>query len=208
MVPAGRSASLTPGALILVSPVVIGEFHDRIGIGDVEILADQHHAERRIQPAEEDAARLGDAVAVGVAQQRDAVGARHPGARPFLRLPVDKALDALAVVRLRRRVALGDQHVAVGQHIDRARMIEPGREGRDRHAVGGDRLGAVGPAADRGDIDRRDPRMFRRRQGGRRTVALRHGRGRLPGVVAGGKRQRQCGDACCEEDVVAHGGIP
>ena len=151
--------------------------------------------------------RLGNAIAVGIAQQRDAVGARNACARPFLRLLVDEALDALAIVRLRRRVALGDQHVAVRQHIDRARMIEPGGEGVDRHAVGGDRLGAIGPAVDAGDIDRRDPRMFRRRQGGRRTIGLRHGRGFLR-VVAGGKRQRQRADAYCQEDVLAHGGVP
>ena len=151
--------------------------------------------------------RLGNAVAVGIAQQRDAVGARNACARPALRQPVDEALDADAAL-LRRRVALGDQHVAVRQHIDRARMVEPGREGCDRHAVGGGRLGAVGPAVDRSDIDRRDPRMFRRRQGGRRTIALCRGRGfgrRGLGVVAGGKRQRQCGDADGQEDVLAHG---
>ena len=102
-----------------------------------------------------------------------------PAPAHFCACLYDKALDALAVVRLRRRVAFGDQHVAVRQHIDRARMIEPGREGVDRHAVGGGRLGAVGPAVDGGDIDGRDPRMFRRRQGGRRTIALRR-RSRCP----------------------------
>ena len=130
-----------------------------------------------------------------------------PAPALILRQPVDEALDADAAL-LRRGVALGDQHVAVRQHIDRARMVEPGREGCDRHAIGGGRLGAVGPAVDGSDIDRRDPRMFRRRQGRRRTIALRHGRGvgrSVLGVVAGGQRQRQCGDADGQEDVLAHG---
>jgi hypothetical protein len=38
--------------------------------------------------------------------------------------PHDPALDALAVVGLRRGVGLGHQHVAVGQHIEPARMVE------------------------------------------------------------------------------------
>ena len=42
---------------------------DGIGVGDVEIVADEGHAERRIQMIEEDAADLRLAVAVGVTQQ-------------------------------------------------------------------------------------------------------------------------------------------
>ena len=46
-----------------------------VGVADIEGVADQRHAERLAQPFHENPASFGDAVAVGVAQQRDAVGA-------------------------------------------------------------------------------------------------------------------------------------
>src|ERR1700743_2815780 len=49
-------------------------------------------------------------------------GARLAGAGPFLELLGNPSAYAELGVRLGRRVAFGDQHVAVRQHIDRARM--------------------------------------------------------------------------------------
>ncbi len=66
----------------------VREAYDCIGVGDVEIAADQRHAERRIQVLQE--CRLGfcDPISVGVAQQHDLVralapctGTRHDEAR-------------------------------------------------------------------------------------------------------------------------------
>ena len=68
-----------------------------------------------------------------VAQQRDPVGARDRGARLRHLLLHDPALDALGVLGLGRRVGLGDQHVAVGQHVQPARVLEPVRERVDGH---------------------------------------------------------------------------
>ena len=54
---------------------LVGKAHDRIGVGDIEFVADERHAEGRIQSGQKHGSRVRDAVAVGVAQQRDAVGA-------------------------------------------------------------------------------------------------------------------------------------
>ena len=202
MRPAGRSASFTPGAVILVSPSLVGKAHDRVGIGDIELVADQRHAERRVQAFEEDASGLGDAVAVGVAQQRDAVGARRRRRRRASCTSfVHPAPDALAVIRLRRRVGFGHQHVAVRQHIDRARMIEPGRERVDGHAVGGDRLAAVRPADGGRDIDRSGSAIF----------AARAGSGEGPNVcsaaaVSCGSLQAASGSASAPIDIASRSG--
>jgi hypothetical protein len=51
----------------------VGISHDGVGIGDVEVVADQRHTERRVQMIEKDAADFGYAIAVAVTQQRDAV---------------------------------------------------------------------------------------------------------------------------------------
>ena len=162
----GQVGQLDAGRVDLGLAAVIGESQDRIGIRDIEIVADQHHAERRVQPLDEDAPGIGDAVAVGIAKQRDAVGARRAGAGPLLRLFIDETLDALAVIRLWRGVGLGDQHIAVRQHVERARMVELFGEGIHRHAVLGLGLAVGRPANHRRNIDRWDPRILRRRQVG------------------------------------------
>ena len=48
----------------------VGKAKQGIGVGDVEVVADQRHAEGRRQPGQEDGSGLGDAVAIGVAQQQ------------------------------------------------------------------------------------------------------------------------------------------
>ncbi len=45
-----------------------------IGVRDVEVVADQRHAERRMEILEEDLVDLGDAVAIRIAQQPNAIG--------------------------------------------------------------------------------------------------------------------------------------
>src|SRR5207302_1178833 len=58
----------------------VGEGNHAIGVADIERVAQQRHAERLIEPGEEDLPGFGHAVAVGVAQQRDAVRAHAHGA--------------------------------------------------------------------------------------------------------------------------------
>ena len=57
----------------------IGEGHHAVGVADIERVAQQRHAERLVQSLHENLALFGDAVAIGVAQQRDAVGAVAKG---------------------------------------------------------------------------------------------------------------------------------
>ena len=117
--------------------------------------------------------RLGDAVAVRVAQQRDAVRARH-GRAGVLHEPcfMNQPLMPLPVLGPRRRVGLGDQHVAVGQHV--AASADESRSAAKRvteHAVG--RVGVRPPASPspwrRG---RSGSAPFRRRQYGIRSGPL------------------------------------
>jgi hypothetical protein len=131
---------------------------------DVEIVADQRHAERGVEALEKHV--LGrDATAV-VAQERDAVGARDAGASPFLGLLVDETLDPLCVLRPWRPVRFRDQHVAVRQDMEPARMLEPAGERIHRKAAGRGRFGASRPAFGVRDVDRRDRRLGGFRQGG------------------------------------------
>ena len=51
----------------------VGEGDHAIGVADVERVAQQRHAERLVQPFQEHLPDFGDAVAIRVAQQRDAV---------------------------------------------------------------------------------------------------------------------------------------
>src|SRR4029079_3398177 len=48
--------------------------HQLVGLGDVQIIADEDDAKRRIELVEKDALELGHAIAVGVTKQCDPVG--------------------------------------------------------------------------------------------------------------------------------------
>ena len=67
-----------------------------------------------------------------VAQQRDAVRAHPDGGGASHR--GDHGVVEDRPRRAVRAHGLGDQHVAIGQHLDPARMLEAGREGVDRRA--------------------------------------------------------------------------
>ncbi len=81
------------------------------------------------------------------------------------------SLDALAVLRLRRRIRFRDQHVTVRQHIEPTWMLELRGECRDRRARRSDRLAPFRPAARRRDVQGGDDRFVRRRQLRLRTRA-------------------------------------
>ncbi len=106
----------------------IGESQHRVGVGHVEIVAHQHHAERRVQPFQQHRAQVRHSVTIGVAQQRDAVGAGHTSARPFHHQAHQPTLDALGVFGLGRSVGLRHQHIAVGQHMQPARVVQAAGE--------------------------------------------------------------------------------
>ena len=168
----------------------IGKADHGVGVGDVELVADQRHAERRAEMVGEHRRRLRRAVWTQAAQQRDAVGARRAGTGTLHQLAHDHALDALAVFGLGRRIGLGDEHVAIRQHVEPARMVESGGVSGHPKAGGGDRLGAFAPALGRRDVDGRQQGLVRRRQLRRGTHAGGHRQGRR---FTAGREQGGCG---------------
>ena len=144
----------------------IGVAHHPIGIGDIQITTDEHDPEGRVQPIEEHRAPLRHAVAIGVADQGDAVArllARRGvgGGGQALEIIADRLLGPIDRLARLGRAALHRQHIAIGQHIDEARMRQPARERLD--AETGRRLGrlALLPADHLGDVERGEERLAR-----------------------------------------------
>jgi len=80
MIESGRQVgNLAARSRDLSLPRFIGEAHQRIGIGDIQIIADQRHAERRVKAFKEGGLQIGYAIPVGIAQQSDAVSTVHAG---------------------------------------------------------------------------------------------------------------------------------
>ena len=162
-----------------------------IGVGDIKVAAHQRHPERRMQPLDEHGPRLHDAIAVGIAQQRDAIGARCGRAGPLheeLHRPAPDA--ATAGVGAGWRIGLGHQHVAVRQNIDPARMVQPVGERGDGQARRRDRRRALRPAYGRSDVHGRDEGLVGRRQHGVRADARRYRELCLLAASAQGERRR------------------
>ena len=169
--------------------VGVGDADQRIGVGNVKLAAHQRHAGRRVEPGHEDVAFLGDAVAVRVTEQRDAVRRGHAGAGLLQQQPHDEALDTAAVAR--GAVRFGDQHVAVGQAVEPARMVEAACERLDRQPGGGGGGFVALPADDVGDLHR-----------GQRLVARFGDRGALAGDLVD-RQLRGVGPGEIDDD--AHG---
>ena len=148
--------------------------NDGIGVRDVQVLADERHAERRVQVRQQHHASFGDAVTVGVAQERDAIRARHRAAGLFLVVLEEPALDPLVVVGPLRRVRLGHEYVAVRQDVQPPRVMEVPREGRHRRALGPDGPAPVRPSLRLHDVDDGDERRVRCRDPGTRAYTGRH----------------------------------
>ena len=169
-------------------PLRIGEAHDRVGIGDVEVVADERHAERRIEVFEENGSRFRNAIAVGVAQKRNAVRARDAGAGPLLRHVKEEAFDPFGVLRprpdrwFRRR---GRRHWA-------ARRASGGDRARWRRALtarsdAGVGWVPVGPTLGGGDVHGGNERGIGRRYRGIRTDAGLIGQ--FGGITAGAEEE-------------------
>ena len=170
--------------------VLIGEADDSVGIGDIEIVADQRHAERRMEVLQKNRPRLRGPIAILIAQQGDAVGALDAGAgasHDMLHEPAAKPAHRFAWA-----VGFRHQHVAVRQHIQPARMIETAGIRRDAEAPARHRHAAVLPPRRRRDIQRRNQRLPGRWQ--LRVVAIPRRRlllGRRVRLGAEGHAQRR-----------------
>ena len=76
-------------------PFLIGIAHDRVGVRNVEIMANQRDAKGRIEVVQEHGPYIGNAVILGVAQQRNAVSALALGAGEPLYPASDQVLGAV-----------------------------------------------------------------------------------------------------------------
>ncbi len=177
-VPAGlERGQPAPGRGDAVGARRIREGHHAVGVADIEGVAEQRHAERLVQSLHEDALLLRDAVAINVAQQRDAVGAFAQRRRaPHRRLHgvAEHAGDARG--HLRR---LGDEDAAIGQHMDPARMFQAGGECVDLEPRRCHRPLPVAPSPGRRHLECRECALWLRRRHHRRAAPGRRGRGAL-----------------------------
>ncbi len=167
---------------------LIGKADHGIRIGDIKIIADQRHAKRRVQVRKEHRADFCLAIAIRIAQQRDAIGRRHAATGPAHDFFHHPRPDALALFSLGWCIALGHQHVAVGQHINPARMIEPGGQRRYRETSHWRRHDTCGPSLGRGNVDCGNQPFGRRRQFGVSAGLLRRQQHRR--VAACGQAQQ------------------
>ena len=142
--------------------------HDAVGVADIERVAQQCHAERLIQSLHEGLAFFGDAVAIGVVQQRDAigadakgVGASHGGLHGVTKYAPDRFGD------LRR---LGNEDATIGPHMDPARMVQTGRKRIDLETGRRHRGLPVGPSFGHRHLERRQAALRLRRRHHRRAA--------------------------------------
>jgi hypothetical protein len=129
-------------------------------------MADEHHAEGRIEPVGKDLACLSDTGAI-VSQQGDAIGARRQRAGAFHHLPLHPAAEAsLLSSGLGGALISATKHVAIGEDVDLTGMIEPFN--KDCHFEPGCRAWrrAIRSASRRRDVECRDHRLVGRRKRG------------------------------------------
>ena len=143
---------------------------NRVGVGDVKRLADQRHAEGRVEALQENRTLVGNAIAIAVTQQRDAVGRAGAGTGPAHQHTHHPIGDA--VLHARRRIGFGNEQIAIGQQIHPARMIELVGKGVDRQPLGGGGHGALFPAHGLGNVHQREAFPI-----GHRNFGLRAGNG-------------------------------
>ena len=105
----------------------IGKGHQSIGVADVERVTDQRHAERLVQVFQERLLDFGHAIAIGVAQQSDPIRALpHRGCPAHRRR--HRVVEHVPHHGARHARGFRDQHIAVRQHLNPARMLKAAGE--------------------------------------------------------------------------------
>jgi len=132
----------------------IGIGIDRIGIGDIERVVDQFHAERGVEIFQKGEFLVDRTVLVAVAQQADPVGGFTSCPGLAHQIAHDPAFDSL--VGSWRAVGLGDQDIAIGQPEHAPRMIQSVGKTFDDKTFGRNRFLALVPGLRLGDIDGRE----------------------------------------------------
>ena len=125
----GRPGGRALGALILDArlSVLVGKAHNAIGIGHVELVADERHAEGLAQAFEKHRLHVGNPVAVCVAQQSYAIGVLGNGTCATLNPGLCHGPWRPGFAGLRRGFRY--KNITIGQHIKPARMLQVAREG-------------------------------------------------------------------------------
>jgi hypothetical protein len=80
-------------------------------------VTDQGHAERRVQVLQKNRFHLRDFGAPRIAQEKDAIGARHACPRALHHLPPDPSGQSTSRVMFLWGIALGDGYVTVRQRV-------------------------------------------------------------------------------------------
>ena len=137
-----------------LAPSGVGEGHHAVGVADVERVAHERHAEGLVQPLEEHLPGFGHAVAIHIAQQGDAVRADPHGGGAFHRAEHGVVEDRPAGAG--HGQSLGDQYVAIGQHVDPAGVLETGRKRIDLEPGRRNRRLPLGPPPGGRHLERRD----------------------------------------------------
>ena len=137
-----------PGAGDVRRAIRVGKAQHSVGIGDIEIVADQRHAEWRIQSLEKHA--CGDRPRRRRQLSRSSVmrlALGAPSTGPCHHQPHQPALDALGIIRLGRGIGFGHQNITIRKHIKPARVLQAAGKGGHAGSWGSLWLGAGWPAS-------------------------------------------------------------
>jgi hypothetical protein len=127
---AGQRRENSAGSGNLDVIFVVGVADNGVSVRDVKIVADECNAEGRIEVVEKDGANR--RTTGGIAQQGNPIALLIAANGSGLRFDLlhDKILGS-ADRCSRRRLRLHHQHVTVGQNIERAGMLQSGRDRLD-----------------------------------------------------------------------------
>jgi hypothetical protein len=102
----------------------IVESQQRIGVGNVQVVADQSHSKRRMQVVEENRADVSLAVTVCISQQAYSICTGYCCSGSFHHSFHEPAAQPGCILRPGRRIGFGDEHVAIRQYINPSRVIQ------------------------------------------------------------------------------------
>jgi hypothetical protein len=135
--------------------------HDGVGVSDVKILTDQSNAKWRVKMVEEDGSHGWFAIVIPTTKQSDTISTLGLGSGKGLHPAHDQILGPIN--RGLRTIGLHYQNVTIRKSINRPRMLQVGGQGADLQSLGNDRLFALSPMRNLGDVHRRQEVLLRLR---------------------------------------------
>ena len=153
--PGGKRRDLFALLADAFGPRLIVETQNCIGICDIEIGPDERHPEWRVETGDERHLHVGHSVSVRVAQQCDAVCAWYGRARFFHEQFHEEAFDPLSQFRLRRGGGFRHEHIAIGQDVEPAGVLQTAGKRSDRKPLRRNGCKAAWPTGRRRDIESR-----------------------------------------------------